>query len=382
MAVLIVVAIILIAAAAWYFMYRYHTVLVSNAPDASTVTLTCQAGQTIDVISATYTPPASAGGKPVSVTPYLQAILNALSGNTYTVSGAALGQVIGGTLTFRYRCEGGTAAGKSGFRPVPITTCGSPYDDHYAVDMTSRNAAGTVVWDPYSTQSRVSLERYAETPEVAEHLNPHTGLGKTSSVRAMSDRYRRREALQALSIYELQPGEPGFMEEVGDGAMSLMTRVACRSPAVAGGAPSCILANTDIDTDFVTDGYYDSAVLKEALTSRREVHPNTLTASKTGLGSIRLDPRFEPGPQSRVPDGDASWSHGGHAGGPTSGGFGSSRFMPGNTWDSKYVFGFGDRRPGQPWPGDVGCGAGPFPAGYIRPLNVEAVDTERSEWYN
>lgn len=251
---------------------------------------------------------------------------------------------------------------KSGFRPVPVTTCGTPYDDHYAVDMTSRNAAGTVVWDPYSTQSRVSLERYAETPEAAEKYNPFTGLGKTASVRALGDRYRRNAALQTLSIYELQPGEPGYMEAVDDGAMSLMTKVARRSPAVAAGAPSCILAGTDVDSDFLTDGYYDEAVLKEALTSNRGARPNTLTASKTGLGSIRMDPRFEPGPESRVPGGDASWSHGGNAGGPTSGGFGSCAFMPGGAWDSQYVFAFGDYSiQGRQYP-------------------VEAMDTERSTW--
>ena len=257
---------------------------------------------------------------------------------------------------------------KSGFLPVPVSTCSKPYDQEYGVDMTARNAAGTVVWDPYSTQSRVSLERYAESPEVAEAPNPYTGLGKTSTVRTMGDRYRRDKALTSISLYELQSGQPGFMEEVGDHAMNLMAAVARRSPAVAGGSPTCLLASTDIDSDFYTDGIYGKAIareafeVKEGLTSTRRPMPNTLTASKTGLGSIRLDPRFEPGPQSRVPDGDASWSHGGHAGGPTSGGYGSSRFSPTCGWDYGYVYGFGD--------GSI----------FGRKYPVEAIVTERSTW--
>ena len=355
-AVLVVLAIVLIAATAWYYTYRYGTTLVPSTADGGAVTLVCQAGQVAQVVAAAYTPP---GASAVDVTSSLQSLLNSLSGTaTLTVSGALLGQPAGGTLTFRYRC--GSMGAKAGFRPVPISTCGSPRDDHYAVDM--RGAAGTVVWDPYSTQSRVSLERYAETPEVAESFNPYTGVGKNSSVRAMSDRYRREEALNRLSAYELQPGEPGFMEEVGDGAMSLMAQVTRRSPPAAAGESSCLLAGADVDSDFLTDGYYGEAVLKEALTSRRRAQPNTLTASKTGLGSIRLDPRFEPGPPTRTPDGDASWAHGGHAGGPTSGAYASSTFMPGNTWDDTYIFAFGD---------DSTRG---------RRYPVEAMVTEHSTW--
>jgi hypothetical protein len=237
------------------------------------------------------------------------------------------------------------------FRPIPISTCGSPFDEHYAVDLTSRNAPGTVVWDPYSTQSRVSLERGVEAPGVAEALNPYSGLGKTSSLRAMSDRYRGDAALQSLSIYELQPGEPGYMEPVGDGAMSLLSSVARRSSFVPP-APACLLAGADTAPEFYTDGRYGAAVLqdplapqggaglRESLTSRPRPLPNTLTASKVGLGSIRQDPRFEPGPACRVPGGDASWAPGDYAGGVTLGGFGAYRFLPGGAWDGRYVDGF------------------------------------------
>ena len=333
---LVVLAIVIIAALAWYYMYRFHTTLVSNAADGASETLTCGAGQSIKVVSAKYTP--KSGGT-VDVKAALQTLLTAVSGGSYVVSGVALGQAAGGTLTFRYKCTGSST--KSGFRPVPVSTCGSPYEDHYAsVDVGNRY--GTVAWDPYSTQSRVSLERYAESPEVAEPMNPITGVGKGAAVRAMGDRYRRGEALQRLSVFELQPGQPGYMEEVGDDAMNLMAAVTRRSPAVAGGSAPCLIAGADVDSDFLTDGFYDSAVLKEALTSSRTPVPNTLTGRRVGLGSTRLDPRFEPGPQSRVASGDASPSHGGHAGGITLGGFGSSKFQTNGGWDWNYVHGFGD----------------------------------------
>jgi hypothetical protein len=360
-ALLIVVLLVIIAYATWHYVRQRGTLLVSNAADGSTVVLLCRAGQAADILWARYAP---AHGKTADVTERLRAAFNMLRGLHYTVNAAALGQHAGGKLSFRYRCVDSARAGpRAHFRPVPISTCGTPYDDHYAVDMTSRNAAGTVVWDPYSTQSRVSLERYAESPEVAERLNPVLGTGKTSSVRAMTDRYRGAEALQRLSAYELQPGEPGYMEEVGDGAMSLMAQVARRPTSVAAGMPTCLLAGADIDSDFYSDGYYGSDVLREALTSRRGAAPNTLTASKTGLGSIRQDPRFEPGPQTRTPDGDASWSHGGMAGGPTSGGFGAARFFPMAGWDWDYVHGFGD-----------------VSRDFGRQYPVEAMETERSTW--
>jgi hypothetical protein len=43
-----------------------------------------------------------------------------------------------------------------------------------------------------------------------------------------------------------------------------------------------------------------------------------------------------------VASGDASASHGGHAGGVTLGGFGSNKFQTNGGWDWNYVHGFGD----------------------------------------
>jgi hypothetical protein len=277
------------------------------------------------------------------------------------------------------------------FEPVPVSTCGRPYeyDREYAVDMAG--AAGTVALTPYSTQSKVSLERDASSPEIAELFrdnapNPVTGLGKTSMVRAMGDRYRRDDALTALSMYELQPGEPGYMEEVGSDASSLMAAVTRRSPPTGVRSGFCAKAtcDADLDSDFFTDGPYGAAVLcsgagacnvcklcpcacgdvagvREALTSTRLVAPNPLTASKVGLGSTRMDPRFEPGPQARVCSGDASPAPGSYAGGITLGAFGSPKFQTSGGWQFMPVFGFGE----------------PEHPGYGR---TEAITTGESMW--
>lgn len=60
-----------------------------------------------------------------------------------------------------------------------------------------------------------------------------------------------------------------------------------------------------------------------------------------GLGSVWIDPRFEPGPQETYPGGDAAYAHGGHAGGPTFGAFIPAVFQTSGAWD-RYVHGFGD----------------------------------------
>ena len=339
----LVVLVVILVAWHWHYTHWTDTETMSGMPEGTSGEIACTNGKPIKVVKATYT----VEGKNYNVTAAVQKLLIA-NGNKFTVSGAALGYAPGGTLSIRFRkCFQARTQAAQGFTPTPVSTChGSHCADGGAfADVDGRH--GTVARAPYSTQSRVSLERHAESPEVAEPMNSITGVGKGATVRALGDRYRRNEAFQRLSDFELQPGQPGYMEEVGEGATSLMAAVTRRSPAVAGGAAPCLLASADVDSDFQTDGFYDNAVLKEALTSSRTggrgAAPNALTASRVGLGSTRLDPRFEPGPQSRVASGDASPSHGGHAGGITLGGFGSSKFQTNSGWDWNYVHGFGGR---------------------------------------
>jgi len=81
--------------------------------------------------------------------------------------------------------------------------------------------------------------------------------------------------------------------------------------------------------------------LRERLRSRR-VPEEPMTGMMHGLGSTWVDPRFQPGPPRMFRGDDSHWAHGGHAGGPTFGAFNATKFMPGGSWNSKYVHGFGD----------------------------------------
>ena len=268
----VVVAVIVLIV--WFAMNRAGTTGVSMMVDGAAVSIACNASDTIKIVKATYTP---VSGKPVDVKVALQKAFPTPSGShinvEYTVNGVALGQTAGGKLSFRYKCVKGPE--KSGFHPVPVSTCGNNY---------------------------ASQERYTSQAQSG-----------------------RSEALQDLNRFEA----PEF-DDINDRTMNLMASVTRRSPAVAGGS---LLSMTDIDSDFQTDGFYENSVLKETLTSNRSGATNSLTAQGVGLGNRRLDPRFEPGPQSRVAHNDASPSHGGHAGGITLGGFGSSKFQTNGGWD-------------------------------------------------
>ena len=79
-------------------------------------------------------------------------------------------------IYFVLQRPGGTRAG---FTPVPMYSCGGINDPYYAVDLTGRNAAGTVVWEPFSTQSKVSLERGVSAPSLTAVPNPVSRIGTT-----------------------------------------------------------------------------------------------------------------------------------------------------------------------------------------------------------
>jgi len=258
-------------------------------------------------------------------------------------------------IYFVLQRPGGTRAG---FTPVPMYSCGGINDPYYAVDLTGRNAAGTVVWEPFSTQSKVSLERGVSAPSLTAVPNPVSRIGTTSSVRAWGDEYTGDEARHRLTVWELHPGEPGYMEEIDEDGQTILAATTRRSPPTLKAAKTCPLATTDIDSDFATDGYYGTAVLadefgkslelREGLTSARRLAANKYTDALGGLGSIHQDPRFEPGSQLRIYGGDYSPAPGGHAGGLSLGALGSATFAPGNVWDSRYIFAFGDKNPVAP----------------------------------
>lgn len=331
---------------------------ISPLPEGASVGIACPSGKRILINTAYYE--INAEEPLVEVGEALQAIFDKLApGERYTVNGAALGQRGGGRLGFTYTCE----VAREGFRPVPVSPCGPSYDGEYGVDMTNTfdlsNTEGTVAWLPYSTESRISLERGAEGSSVTAPVNPVVGIGKGSTVRRLGDRYGgydrpytksqrartekqnpRTDALRSLSEFELQPAEAGYVERVNDGALSLLASVSRRSPPAASPASGAAPVQ-EIDSEFATDGPYGAAAIKEAMTSSRTPVWNPYTARRVGLGSVRLDPRFEPGPETRVASGDNSPSPGSHAGGISLGALGSPKFQTNGGWPGNYVHGFG-----------------------------------------
>jgi hypothetical protein len=252
-----------------------------------------------------------------------------------------------------YRDRG--SAEKSTFAPIPLNSAQGPAIPAAPTDPTG--AAGTVYWPPYSTQSKVSLVRGAESPEIASEFSSITGVGKGALVRALSDRYRHEEALDRMATFERQPGQPGSMEEVNDGAMSLITSI-CRRPRSATAHPSrCLVDGADVDSDFLTDGPYGAAVLgdtisdlptlppylcpiKRTLTSNRPGYPcNELTGINCGLGSTVQDPRYDPG--SRYSANGAGHAPGGFAGGPTMTALNSSQIRANANMELNWVSGDG-----------------------------------------
>lgn len=214
------------------------------------------------------------------------------------------------------------ASGASGFTPVPIDTCAQLPADRYVIDATDRT--GTVVRNPYPPPPGLTREGYAGRKGTLACANPtatQPGRGYSGDPR---------------------PEAPGPVQAADDGASSLMAAVARRSPPTLAGPHGSRANLGDIDTDFVSDGVYEPHVMKEALTSRRRAQANPLTASRVGLGSVRMDPRFEPGPPGMLNDGDTNYAPGSYAGGPSLGAYDSSRFQNKGGWGSNYVFGFGD----------------------------------------
>lgn len=162
-----------------------------------------------------------------------------------------------------------------GFLPRRVSPCAPGPAPEYGVDMTGRDAAGTVALVPYSRQSRVSLERGADSAGIAEPPNPLVGLDKDLRVRAWRDRRGGDYYRHARNLYELGPNEPGAMQFVGtshpviaegpagatdpralaDGDMGVMRLAGIRST----GAPHD--AHLTLSSAYYPDGYYDAALL-------------------------------------------------------------------------------------------------------------------------
>jgi hypothetical protein len=245
---------------------------------------------------------------------------------------------------------------KQGFHPVQVSPCGPPYGldgDQYGVDVTGRNASGTTVW-PATAYSRV-----APRPSgVAKEGCCGGKDGFTPNDIAIERRRMQRD--EAMGDWAASEDVPVYSRPYGNNAATFragIDRAGAMSPLQGHLSP---LAFADVDSDFEPGTAYGEEAMKESMTSERRVMQNTLNASKTGLGSTRIDPRFEPGPRRMFWGGDAVYADGAAAGGPTMGSLTPSQFGAAPTMISGYVYGFGD-------------------GGYQQP-QPEAIYTEQSRW--
>lgn len=304
-ALLLLLLILIIASVAWYYVYRMHTVLVDQLHDGGSVYV--KSGRS-KVVSAVY----HLGCETHDVKEKLQAQLAAITGNTFTLSASSLGMTPGGYLTFRYKCTGGSK-------------------DKFSIEIDSDNSMGIeleAAWDSNDHMipryvNKMPMMLGAVSPENGAMPNPYLGVGKTNMVRALADPYRNDNFMRD-GLFNLN--NPVYDESVNDSAMSMLQRVSSRNGS------GCLYSGPDCDSSFITDGPYGEDVIASALTSTG-CPPDKMTGIRYGLGSVRIDPRFQPGARCG-PVRDYNSAPGTHAGSANSYGFAPSTFQTSGSWHS------------------------------------------------
>jgi hypothetical protein len=337
-----------------YMVYRDNA-FVENLYDGESVYLS---GTNITVNKASY----YLGCKKHNVKLELQEYLGInFRGGIFTFHAEQLGLSPGGTLSFSYKCAandaslaaansenkqaalsfaknvapglmGANPSSKSSSKSSGKSTMGNPSDFMNTMRdppySPSQDRSDTVYYPPYSPETRVSLERSAMSPGNAEMSNPITGVGNGTLFRELDDPYRdnswKNDGMSAL-------GSPDYLENMDTNFMNLMTTVANRATAAVTVAPGCLQAGPDFDSDFVSDGM--GGVTETGLTSQYS-NPSQLAGIRVGLGSKRIDPRFQPGMRINPMLRDTNQAPGRHAGDQTLGALTSSVFQTGGSWHS------------------------------------------------
>lgn len=372
----LVVVLLVVAMAIWVVKLAKKTrhSFSNTVSEGGTLSVDCGEGKMVTDVDAKFGPASGSASscETVDVTGKVKELLAAGTPITVTAQNLGVSESCAEprALTVKYNCS--TAAGEP-FVPGPAAPCVSHCYDGTMNLGGDTLFGGTVARVPYSTQSKVSLTGGGEAPSLRQSYqpaNPISGIGKASYQRLWSDASMPDTTCAWRdSIFELQHGQPGYVEatlaDTTDGTPYQGRYYVAGDPTAAwsyghknaaGGpyhgittCPSTPMPHDGVISDHAwslhssrSPGAAGGLYGRENLTSRRRHEVNPLTASQTGLGSIRRDPRFEPGPQRLYPGGDAIYAHGGHSGGPTFGSYTEYRFMPGNTWDAKYIHGFGD----------------------------------------
>lgn len=194
----------------------------------------------------------------------------------------------------------GRSARKSSFYPEPELRCGSAEPPEYAVDTTGRGAEGTVVWGP-------------RTP----------GINRSAP------------------LHERFEGRP---------SQTPLAQLTRRTPTWQMTSAKCPLTLTDIETNMTLEGLGPEEGLSQVLCDATSVGDpglafgkrfglaaRTPAALRIGLGSVAMDPRFQPGTPYRYHEDNSGPAPGSHAGADTLGAFTPEKLATPGSWDATYV---------------------------------------------
>ncbi len=260
-------------------------------------------------------------------------------------------------------------ASKATFKPVPLLPCGPAAPPEYAVDQTGRGAGGTVTWGPYYPgihRGRVPLPSERDAVSVRENYTSHPRYSNipNASSENVDDGRMDNGRLDVLDAAIREDSEL-LTNDAPDTAKTLLASVVRRSGPVY--SRSCSTVFSDIDTGFVpSGGLPDSQTTAGYMMCQRNIPFATLAAASTpaapvpgaeltagaaaripavlriGLGSVALDPRFQPGPAGWLPS-DGQPAPGTFAGAASQGALTPAGFARTGAWDATITRGFGGR---------------------------------------
>lgn len=261
---------------------------------------------------------------------------------------------------------------KATFKPVPLLPCGPAAPPEYAVDQTGRGAGGTVVWGPYYPgihRGHVPLPSERDTQLTREHYTSHprySNIPNASSENVDDGRMDVQGDDGRLGVLDaaIREDSESPAERAPGIAKTLLASAVRRSGPVY--SRSCSTVFSDIDTGFVpSGGLPDSQTTAGYMMCQRNIPYATLAAASTpaapvpgaavteassripavlriGLGSVAMDPRFQPGPAGRLPS-DGQPAPGTFAGAASGGALTPAGFARTGAWDATITRGFGGR---------------------------------------
>jgi hypothetical protein len=296
----ILIALVIIAILALIYWHYKDIVYVINVHDGESIYVQRPPTGTIKVTHADYV----IGCKIMDVKDKITtAIMNSPS-NTCTFDAVSMGLLAGGSFSFSYKC------GKSDSK-------------HHQSNMTSGLNGG-------------NLMQYQDFEDVKFQSGGKEGFTQApfkKDVVEFIDDFKKDFRKDMANRYEDSWLTENMDKHLEDNATEMLTSIVRRATNEEMFAPGCLHAPSGYDTDFVTDYQCDGVILDVNMNSDINTPGNPITGVRYGLGSKRIDPRFQPGHHS-CEHRDYSSAQGTHAGGSSLGGFIPSTFQTSGSWHS------------------------------------------------